>query len=314
MPRARPSLNSASTTSSRAGPVAEEAPRAPRRQAALARSPAARRRRPSPRSRRADERAASPRAALHTPYPSSGIVRRCRPPRSSAPPATRARRRSTGSSRTPSSSWSRSAPTRSPARPASALDVRAERRPARVRPERGGARRRSGRRLPVPRPRGSGGSRPSGRAVVVDLSGAHRLATRRSTRRGTASSTRGRAPRRVELRRARAPPPTARLIANPGCYATAALLALRRSPTLIDPAGVVVDAKSGVSGAGRALKASSHAGFVLENLFAVPRRHAPARTRDRAGARLPGLLRPAPPARAARSARHLLRERGRRAA
>src|SRR5204863_9049436 len=34
----------------------------------------------------------------------------------------------------------------------------------------------------------------------------------------------------------------------------------------IDPASVVVDAKSGVSGAGRGLKASSHAGFVLENL------------------------------------------------
>ena len=41
---------------------------------------------------------------------------------------------------------------------------------------------------------------------------------------------------------------------------------------------VVVDAKSGVSGAGKALKASSHAGFVLENLspYAVgAHRHAP---------------------------------------
>ncbi len=34
----------------------------------------------------------------------------------------------------------------------------------------------------------------------------------------------------------------------------------------IDPTSVVVDAKSGVSGAGRALKASSHAGAVLENV------------------------------------------------
>src|SRR6266536_327534 len=34
----------------------------------------------------------------------------------------------------------------------------------------------------------------------------------------------------------------------------------------IDPASVIVDAKSGVSGAGRGLKAASHAGFVLENL------------------------------------------------
>ena len=61
-------------------------------------------------------------------------------------------------------------------------------------------------------------------------------------------------------------PPTGRLIANPGCYATAALLALAPLADAIEQEGIVVDAKSGVSGAGRALKASSHAGFVLENL------------------------------------------------
>jgi N-acetyl-gamma-glutamyl-phosphate reductase len=61
-------------------------------------------------------------------------------------------------------------------------------------------------------------------------------------------------------------PPAGRLIANPGCYATAALLALAPLVGAIEPAGVVVDAKSGVSGAGRSLKPSSHAGFVLENL------------------------------------------------
>src|SRR3989442_3534643 len=61
-------------------------------------------------------------------------------------------------------------------------------------------------------------------------------------------------------------PPTSRLIANPGCYATAALLALGPLADAVEPAGIVVDAKSGVSGAGRALKATSHAGFVLENL------------------------------------------------
>jgi N-acetyl-gamma-glutamyl-phosphate reductase len=61
-------------------------------------------------------------------------------------------------------------------------------------------------------------------------------------------------------------PPAGRLIANPGCYATAALLALAPLAAAIEPEGIVVDAKSGVSGAGRALKASSHAGFVLENL------------------------------------------------
>ena len=61
-------------------------------------------------------------------------------------------------------------------------------------------------------------------------------------------------------------PPHGSLIANPGCYATAVLLALVPLAGSIDPAGVIVDAKSGVSGAGRALKASSHATTVLENV------------------------------------------------
>jgi N-acetyl-gamma-glutamyl-phosphate reductase len=61
-------------------------------------------------------------------------------------------------------------------------------------------------------------------------------------------------------------PPEGPLISNPGCYATAAILALAPIKDTIDPGGVVVDAKSGVSGAGRELKQSSHAGFVLENV------------------------------------------------
>jgi N-acetyl-gamma-glutamyl-phosphate reductase len=61
-------------------------------------------------------------------------------------------------------------------------------------------------------------------------------------------------------------PPTGPLISNPGCYATAAILALAPIKDAIEPASVVVDAKSGVSGAGRELKQSSHAGFVLENV------------------------------------------------
>jgi N-acetyl-gamma-glutamyl-phosphate reductase len=60
--------------------------------------------------------------------------------------------------------------------------------------------------------------------------------------------------------------PTGRLIANPGCYATAALLALAPIAAALEPWSVVVDAKSGVSGAGRALRAGSHAATVLENL------------------------------------------------
>jgi N-acetyl-gamma-glutamyl-phosphate reductase len=73
-------------------------------------------------------------------------------------------------------------------------------------------------------------------------------------------------------------PPRGRLIANPGCYATAALLALAPLAGAIDPAAVVVDAKSGVSGAGREPKASSHAGVVLDNVSAYrvgTHQHAP---------------------------------------
>ena len=61
-------------------------------------------------------------------------------------------------------------------------------------------------------------------------------------------------------------PPHGSLIANPGCYATAVLLALAPLAASIDPTGVIVDAKSGVSGAGRAPKAASHATTVLENV------------------------------------------------
>ena len=73
-------------------------------------------------------------------------------------------------------------------------------------------------------------------------------------------------------------PPDGPLIANPGCYATAALLALAPLAEVLEPAGVIVDAKSGVSGAGREPKAFSHAGFVLENLSAYrvgAHQHAP---------------------------------------
>jgi N-acetyl-gamma-glutamyl-phosphate reductase len=103
--------------------------------------------------------------------------------------------------------------------------------------------------------------------VVVDLSGAHRLADRGLYGRWygfdhpQAGSAGGWSYGLPELL-----PPTSPLIANPGCYATAALLALLPLVGAIDPANVVVDAKSGISGAGRTLNPSSHAGFVLENL------------------------------------------------
>jgi N-acetyl-gamma-glutamyl-phosphate reductase len=62
-------------------------------------------------------------------------------------------------------------------------------------------------------------------------------------------------------------PPSGRLIANPGCYATATLLALGPIKDVVEPASVVVDAKSGMTGAGRSLKAFTHAGSVLENFM-----------------------------------------------
>ena len=61
-------------------------------------------------------------------------------------------------------------------------------------------------------------------------------------------------------------PPEGRLVANPGCYATAVLLALGPLAEAIDRDSVVVDAMSGMTGAGRGLKPSTHAGFVLENV------------------------------------------------
>ncbi|HZO78766.1 MAG TPA: N-acetyl-gamma-glutamyl-phosphate reductase [Solirubrobacteraceae bacterium] len=70
----------------------------------------------------------------------------------------------------------------------------------------------------------------------------------------------------------------AALVANPGCYPTAALLALAplaRAGLLED---VVIDAKSGVSGAGRAATEKTHFVAVDENVsaYGVPRhRHTP---------------------------------------
>jgi N-acetyl-gamma-glutamyl-phosphate reductase len=61
-------------------------------------------------------------------------------------------------------------------------------------------------------------------------------------------------------------PPEGRLVANPGCYATAVLLALGPLAAAIDPTCVVVDAMSGMTGAGRSPRPSTHAGFVLENV------------------------------------------------
>jgi N-acetyl-gamma-glutamyl-phosphate reductase len=106
---------------------------------------------------------------------------------------------------------------------------------------------------------------PPDDAVVVDLSGAHRLTDTAAYAAwyGFAhpGENEGWCYALPELA-----PPTGRRIANPGCYAPAALHALAPLVGAIDHDGVIVDAKSGVSGAGRMLKASSHAAAVLENV------------------------------------------------
>lgn len=72
----------------------------------------------------------------------------------------------------------------------------------------------------------------------------------------------------------------ARLVANPGCYPTCAQLPLLPliAAGLIETADIVIDAKSGVSGAGRAAKEGSLYAEVTEGLHAygvASHRHTP---------------------------------------
>ncbi|RAZ46404.1 N-acetyl-gamma-glutamyl-phosphate reductase [Campylobacter hyointestinalis] len=61
----------------------------------------------------------------------------------------------------------------------------------------------------------------------------------------------------------------ANLVANPGCYPTCSLLGLLPFANMLDPKfGVMIDAKSGLSGAGKSLKSSSHFISVNENMNA----------------------------------------------
>jgi N-acetyl-gamma-glutamyl-phosphate reductase len=57
-------------------------------------------------------------------------------------------------------------------------------------------------------------------------------------------------------------------VAAAGCYPTAAILALKPLIGLIDPDTITIDAASGVSGAGKALRESSHFNTVDENMTA----------------------------------------------
>lgn len=72
----------------------------------------------------------------------------------------------------------------------------------------------------------------------------------------------------------------ARLIANPGCYPTSIILALFAAlkNKLIDPASIIIDSKSGASGAGRKAALTSLFCEVADNFraYGLPRhRHTP---------------------------------------
>ncbi|MBE0466353.1 MAG: N-acetyl-gamma-glutamyl-phosphate reductase, partial [Candidatus Desulforudis sp.] len=70
------------------------------------------------------------------------------------------------------------------------------------------------------------------------------------------------------------------LVANPGCYPTASVLGLAPllAENLIDANEIVIDAKSGVSGAGRGLSLKTHFSETSENFQAygvAAHRHTP---------------------------------------
>ncbi|MGE3958260.1 MAG: N-acetyl-gamma-glutamyl-phosphate reductase [Vicinamibacterales bacterium] len=109
-------------------------------------------------------------------------------------------------------------------------------------------------------------------ARVIDLSGAFRLsdeALRRKWYPETHAIPDGLAYGLTE--HAREQVRDARLVANPGCYPTAALLALKPlvdAGVLLPGADVIVDAKSGVSGAGKTPTERTHFSEVYASLAA----------------------------------------------
>ena len=107
---------------------------------------------------------------------------------------------------------------------------------------------------------------------VIDLSGAFRLrdaAARARWYPETRQVPNGVAYGLTELEREAVA--DARLVANPGCYPTAALLALTplvSAGLLTAGADIIVDAKSGVSGAGKTLSERTHFSECHDNLSA----------------------------------------------
>ncbi len=122
-------------------------------------------------------------------------------------------------------------------------------------------------------------------AIVIDLSGAFRLGTPDAYARWY-KAPHGQPALLAEAAYGlpefcRAMIPGARLIANPGCYPTAANLAIRPlvEAGVVDvAAGIVCDAKSGVSGAGRKPSLTTSFCEVTENFSAysiLQHRHVP---------------------------------------
>ena len=199
--------------------------------------------------------------------------------------------------------------------PASVLDPRLNGSLPAFVDERGGARSRGGARLLLPRARASGGARrpcrrrrrrPLGRASADGRLALSRLVRLRASERRLA--------RRLELR-------------DPGALPAGGVA--DREPRLLRhrrPARARAarrrdraDRSRRRRQVGRLGRGAHAEGVVARDLgarerLAVQGRVAPARARDRAGARLPRLLRPAPAAGEARAARHLLRDRDRRPA
>ena len=113
---------------------------------------------------------------------------------------------------------------------------------------------------------------------VVDLSGAWRLTNARDRAvyafedegSEVAAATQAQAVYGMpELHRAEIA--GAKLVANPGCYATSVILAVRPlvAAGIVDLShGIVADAKSGVSGAGKAPTAKTHYMYAADNLSA----------------------------------------------
>jgi N-acetyl-gamma-glutamyl-phosphate reductase len=117
-------------------------------------------------------------------------------------------------------------------------------------------------------------------ATVVDLSGAFRLEAGAFERwYGLDHTAPDRTPAAYGLPELfRSSLPGASLIAGPGCYPTASLLALAPLAGLIDPATVHVVGMSGTSGAGKGLRDDLHASHAFGNVTAYgapTHRHTP---------------------------------------